>query len=85
MKVGVRYFASMRERVGRGRDEFELPPEVGTVGALRDWLLARGEPWSSAFADTHRLRVALNQEMAADATVLTAGDEIAFFPPVTGG
>jgi len=85
VKVCVRYFASLRERVGRGSDEFELPPEVRTVGALRDWLLARGAPWSSAFADTTRLRVALNQEMAADASALSAGDEIAFFPPVTGG
>ena len=85
MKVRVRYFAALRERVGHGEDEFELPHEVSTVGALRAWLVARGEPFASAFGDTRRLRAAVDQEMVGDGAALSAGAEVAFFPPVTGG
>jgi molybdopterin synthase sulfur carrier subunit len=85
MKVHVRYFAALRERIGHGEDEFELPGGVTTVGALRIWLVARGEPWSGALTETRRLRTALDQEMVGDGAELSAGAEVAFFPPVTGG
>lgn len=86
MNVTVLYFARLREAIGRERDVFSLPPEVATVGALRGWLLAQGEPWAGAFAETRRVRAAVNQEMARDdATPLSDGAEVAFFPLVTGG
>jgi molybdopterin synthase sulfur carrier subunit len=85
MKVRVMYFARLREAVGRGCEELELPPRVATVGALRAWLISRGAPWAEAFAEVRNVRVAVAQEMAADDTPLAEGAEVAFFPPVTGG
>jgi len=85
MKVTVLYFARLREAVGRDREALELPAEVTTVGALRAWLIARGAPWSEAFTEIKRIRVAVAQEMARDDTTLSEDVEVAFFPPVTGG
>ena len=85
MKVKLLYFASLREQLGRGGEEIELPAEVATVAALRTHLMARGGAWQSALADGRRLRAAVNQDMATPEAQLCAGDEVAFFPPVTGG
>ncbi len=85
MKITVLYFAKLRELMGRERDELDVPADVATVAALRAWLVARGAPWDAAFAQTRRLRAAVNQDMARDDTPLVAGAEVAFFPPVTGG
>jgi len=85
MKVTILYFAALREKIGRAREDCEVPGEVGNVGALRDWLVARGVPWSDAFGDAPRVRAAVNQAMARPDTVLQDGAEVAFFPPVTGG
>ena len=85
MKVTVLYFAALRERLGIAREECMLPPGVGTVAALRDWLATRGAPWSEAFADMPRIRAAVDQAMAGAETPLRDGVEVAFFPPVTGG
>lgn len=85
MKLRVLYFAALRERIGRSRDDLEVPVLVSTVGALRTHLVARGEPWAGAFAEMKRVRVAVNQSMASDATPIDEGAEVAFFPPVTGG
>lgn len=84
MHVTVLYFASLREALGLEREELELPPEVRTLGELRAWLHARGGEWS-VLAPGRNVRAAHNQEMAGPGTALTAGDELAFFPPVTGG
>jgi molybdopterin synthase sulfur carrier subunit len=85
MKLQVLYFAALRERIGQAAEGVEVPAAVATVGELRAWLAARGEPWHSAFAETRRLRAAVNQAMARDDTPLAEGAEVAFFPPVTGG
>ena len=85
MRLTILYFAALRERIGRAREDCEVPAEVGTVGALRDWLVTRGTPWSEAFADAPRVRAAVNQAMARAETALHDGAEVAFFPPVTGG
>lgn len=85
MKLEVLYFASLRERMGRTAETVDVPAEVTTVAALRDWLVARGEPWASAFGETTRVRAAVNQAMARDDAALSEGAEVAFFPPVTGG
>jgi molybdopterin synthase sulfur carrier subunit len=81
----VLYFARLREAVGRERETLELPADVATVGALRQWLITRGAPWAEAFTGTRRIRAAVAQDMAADETRLSEGAEVAFFPPVTGG
>ena len=85
MKVTVLFFAALREQLGHPREELELPAGVATVGALRDHLRTRGEPWANVFAPNRPVRAAVNQDMVQPAASIKAGDEIAFFPPVTGG
>lgn len=84
MKVTILYFASLREALGCAAETVDLPEAVNTVGALRRHLAARGEAWAAL--DTQRnLRFAVNQRVAGADAVVAAGDEVAFFPPVTGG
>ena len=83
--VTLLYFASLRERVGRSREEVALPAGAPTVAALVQELRSRDERYGEAFASGKAWRVAVNQRMADAATALEAGDEVAFFPPVTGG
>ena len=85
MKVTLLFFAALREQLGRPREELELPSNINTVGALRDHLRARGGPWADAFAANRPVRAAVNQDMVLPAAAIKGGDEIAFFPPVTGG
>ena len=85
MKVRVLYFASVREKLGKQTEELELPAGVATVAGLRSHLCSRGGVWADALADTKLLRTAVNQDMVSPAAAIEAGDEIAFFPPVTGG
>ena len=84
MNIRILFFAGLREALGVGSESLALPAEIATVGALRDSLAARGDPWS-ALASTKNLRVAVNQQMVALDAPLKPGDEVAFFPPVTGG
>jgi molybdopterin synthase sulfur carrier subunit len=79
------FFAKLREDLGTSAEELALPAGVGTVAALRAHLLARGGAWASALAQGRALRVAVNHEMAEPTTPIRPGDEVAFFPPVTGG
>ena len=85
MKVKVLYLASLRERLGKSGEDLELSPATSTVAGLRTLLIARGGTWQTALAQGNALRVAVNQEMAQPTTPVKPGDEIAFFPPVTGG
>ena len=85
MRIKALFFASLREQLGSASEDLELPDEVNTVGALRAHLRLRGPAWQAALADGKLVRVALNQEMVGYAAQIAAGDEIAFFPPVTGG
>ncbi|HLX80232.1 MAG TPA: molybdopterin converting factor subunit 1 [Burkholderiales bacterium] len=85
MKLRVLYFASIREKLGRDAEEIDLPAGVATVAALRTHLRARGGAWADALAEGKLLRAAVNQDMAQPAAAIKAGDEVAFFPPVTGG
>ena len=85
MKVRVLYFASLREKLGRDSEETDLPAGVASIAALRAHLRARGGAWADALAEGKLLRAAVNQDMAQPAAAIKAGDEVAFFPPVTGG
>jgi molybdopterin synthase sulfur carrier subunit len=85
MKVKVLYFAGLREQLGKPGEELDVSPAVTTVAGLRTLLMARGGAWQTALAQGKALRVAVNQEVAQPATPVRPGDEVAFFPPVTGG
>jgi molybdopterin synthase sulfur carrier subunit len=84
-KIRILYFASLREKIGKEAEEIELPAGVATVAALRSHLRARGGSYENAFAEKALLRSAVNQDMVQPADAVKAGDEVAFFPPVTGG
>jgi sulfur-carrier protein len=81
--VRIRYFASIREAVGQGQEGAQT--SSATLGALRDELIARGEPYASALARGKAVRMALDQDMSDESAALREGCEVAFFPPVTGG
>ena len=82
----VLYFAWLRHRVGKASEEIDPPAEITTVQALGDWLAERSPGFRQAWESPGVIRVAVNQTHVADATApVKPGDEIAFFPPVTGG
>ena len=85
MKVTVRYFASVKESVGKDSEVIELPAGVATVAGVRAHLRARGGAWAETLAETRRITAAVNHDMVKAAAPVKAGDEVAFFPPVTGG
>lgn len=85
MRVKVLYFAALREQLGCPGEEIELPAGVATVAALRSHLRGRGGAWELALAEGKLVRTAVNLDMAQPAAAIKAGDEVAFFPPVTGG
>ncbi|WPZ36663.1 molybdopterin converting factor subunit 1 [Thalassobaculum sp. OXR-137] len=79
------YFAWVRQRIGSASETVEAPAEAATVGQLVDWLKTRGPGYAEAFKDTRAIRYAVNQEYVEPDHPVAAGDEVAFFPPVTGG
>jgi molybdopterin synthase sulfur carrier subunit len=81
----ILYFAWLRERAGLAEEVVTPPASVATVADLIAWLRARSPRHAAAFADAQVIRCAVNQDFAAPATALHQGDEVAFFPPVTGG
>ena len=83
--ITLLYFARLREALGTGREELALPSGISTLGALRTHLAQRGEAWAKEMAAGRNLRAAVNQDIATADTPVKDGDEIAFFPPVTGG
>jgi molybdopterin synthase sulfur carrier subunit len=85
VKVKVLFFARLREELGTSSEVIELPDSAGTVGGLRAHLVRRGEAWQRLLAEGKNLKVAVNQDVAGAGAPLKAGDEVAFFPPVTGG
>ncbi len=83
--MNLLYFAWVRQKIGKSEEVFDLPENIRTVRALAEYLRSRGEGYGDAFADLARLRVAVNREHVPFDTVVSPNDEIAFFPPVTGG
>ncbi len=83
MKINVKYFASIRESMGKNSEPIDT--QATTLADLREALIARGEPYAHCLARGKTLRMAQNQVMADESAVLLEGAEIAFFPPVTGG
>ncbi|THF67455.1 molybdopterin converting factor subunit 1 [Pseudothauera nasutitermitis] len=83
-ELNILYFASLREALGCSGERLALPDGVRTVGALREHLAARGEGWAALGAGRN-VRAALDQRMVGPDAPLAGGEEVAFFPPVTGG
>ncbi len=83
--IKILYFAWLREKTGTGEEEFLLPQGVDTIAALIGALRSRSPAFDAAFATPKLVRAAVNQVFAAPDTPLAPGDEVAFFPPVTGG
>ncbi len=81
--LDLRYFAWLRERLGTSTER--VTADVADVSGLVAWLRGRGPEYASAFAPENRVRCAVNQEFARNDQPVRAGDEVAFFPPVTGG
>jgi sulfur-carrier protein len=83
--VKLLYFAWLRTRIGCAEEEVELPSDVRNVAALLDWLRSRGDRYSEALRDLSVIRVAVNQDYVRPEHPVREGDEVAIFPPVTGG
>lgn len=81
----ILYFAWLRQRTGTGEETVEPPSEVHDVAGLIDWLRTRGPGYAEALRDTSSIRIAVNQEFAGMDAAVKAGDEVALFPPMTGG
>ncbi|MFH1803347.1 MAG: molybdopterin converting factor subunit 1 [Pseudomonadota bacterium] len=79
------YFAWVKDRVGLAEETLDLPDEVTTVAALMAWLPQRGANYAAALKDPDLIRVAVDQEYAQGDRILAGAQEIALFPPVTGG
>lgn len=81
--LNVLYFASFREMLGKGDEQ--LPATYTDVQSLIAELATRGENWKQALLENQNLQIAVNHDVATRDTLIKAGDEVAFFPPVTGG
>ena len=83
--IDVLYFASLRETLDCEREQFDLGAYAGNIAGLKERLIARGGVWQDVFSQSAGILVSVNHEMARDETTINDGDEVAFFPPVTGG
>lgn len=83
--MNIVYFAWLREKIGVGEEAVSPPASVTDVAGLIQWLKGRSDGHAAAFANLELVRVAVNQEYARLIDPVAAGDEVAFFPPVTGG
>ena len=81
----IRYFAWVRERVGKTDEEVELPESIVTVSDLMTWLAARGEEYANAFENPKVIRAAIDRSHVRPDAPIAGAREIAFFPPMTGG
>ena len=81
----ILYFASIRERVGKGEEDIQIPASVTTAADLMQWLKGRGEEYGNAFANPNIIRVAIDKNHVQPGTKIAGAREIAFFPPMTGG
>lgn len=85
MHIKVLYFARIKEAVNYSTEEIDLPEDVRTITALKNYLSLRGDTWADLFNGKQTVRAAINHELVDNLAPIKAGDEVAFFPPVTGG
>lgn len=79
------YFAWLRSKIGKGEETIDPPAEIATVATLVEWLKTRGPGFAAALKDTKLVRVAVNREYVGFEHPVASGDEVALFPPMTGG
>ena len=85
MKIKVLYFARIKEAVNYSTEDVDLPADISTVTALKNYLALRGDIWVNLFNGKQVVRAAINHTLVDDLATINTGDEVAFFPPVTGG
>jgi sulfur-carrier protein len=83
--VKLRYFAWVRERIGKPEEDIDLPAGIATVADLMDWLRHRSEEYAHAFDNPRVIRAALDRAHVKSDAAIAGAQEIAFFPPMTGG
>jgi len=83
--IRILYFARLREQVGTAGEELPSNPDLACVADVATSLRQRGGPWAEAFAPDQTVLASVNEELARGETPVADGDEVAFFPPVTGG
>ena len=81
----ILYFAWLRQKTGHGSEQITLPEDINNVAGLMDWLVGRGESYADAFANREAIKIAVNQTYCDAEQKISDSDEVAFFPPVTGG
>ena len=81
----LRYFAWVRERIGKAEEELDPPPGIGSVADLMSWLSQRGEEYAHAFENPKVIRAAIDRTHVRPETAIAGAREVAFFPPMTGG
>jgi molybdopterin synthase sulfur carrier subunit len=85
MTIKLRYFAWVRERIGKPEEDVAVPSGVATVAELMTWLASRGEEYAYAFDNPKVIRAAIDRTHVQPQTSIEGAGEIAFFPPMTGG
>jgi molybdopterin synthase sulfur carrier subunit len=85
VSLKIRYFAWVRERVGKPEEDLEVPAEIATVRELVAWLARRGEEYAHAFENPQVVRAAIDRSHVRPDATIAGAKEIAFFPPMTGG
>lgn len=83
--IKIKYFARLSESLGVKSEELEFAGEINTAEDIIAQLISRGEIWESAFSGDNKILIAVNQELSEPGVAVNDGDEVAFFPPVTGG
>ena len=85
MNIKVLYFARIKEAVNYSTEDIDLPSDITTVTALKNYLSLRGDNWANLFNGKQVVRAAINHTLVDNLAAIKTGDEVAFFPPVTGG